>query len=668
MGPAEDPTVHSDASEDSDEDTTPSSAKRARSSRACVACRRMKTRCEFDEALGNACKLCIRARRQCVMQSLPRRRRPKTTDRVADLERKIDALTALLSNKESTKSTEASPTAADTRNASQHQLSPSTQAPSALDTLIADVLNRGILDWSTACLAFDQYNQKMCHFFPFIVFPATSTADIVKQQQPLLFFAIVTVALRLTQSNMATELIDMLAKDLSLRIMYNGERSLELVQTLLMYTLYYSKPKYARELNFNQIVHIASTMSLDLGLGRRSHKDSSAQTQDLNQLESLAGRRAWLGCYYLATSASISLRHPAFVRWSVYIEECLNVLSSEPQALPSDAWLCDLIRLQHIAEDASVVFAMDDPGSFVTLNDPQTRYQVGSFRQRLEHWHRYCETSLQRKILSYVRHTEAIVSLYIHESALHSEHHNIDDFRLPLTGAGSEAAVQDMTSSWENLQFPAARIESLFACLAAIHACFDAMLSMDLATVCALPNMFFVRTGYAAWALRKLSTICESQAQANGQFSLDTKDLKFEEYLSSFIELLAKVHAETGSQVVRAFYIVMTQIKAHAAAGKAGVNEFPPRCPERPASSHLKPVDSASQQLDPTIPVDAEPVILPPQSQLDGRTPYFLQQGMPSWAQGGFDDSVMSSLEALQWLDQDFVFEDNPMYGPGGIN
>jgi len=91
----------------------------------------------------------------------------------------------------------------------------------------------------------------------------------------------------------------------------------------------------------------------------------------------------------------MSLRHPAFVRWSVYIEECLDVLSVEPPALPTDIWLCDLIRIQHIAEDASVVFSMDDPGSIVTLRDVKTQYQIGGFRQQLEHWRRYAKTNLQ---------------------------------------------------------------------------------------------------------------------------------------------------------------------------------------------------------------------------------------------------------------------------------
>lgn len=92
----------------------------------------------------------------------------------------------------------------------------------------------------------------------------------------------------------------------------------------------------------------------------------------------------------------MSLRHPAFVRWSVYIEECLDVLSSETGTLPSDRWLCDLIRIQHIAEDAAVVFSMDDPGSIISFRDVKTQYQIGGFRQQLEQWRRHAHSNLQQ--------------------------------------------------------------------------------------------------------------------------------------------------------------------------------------------------------------------------------------------------------------------------------
>lgn len=100
------------------------------------------------------------------------------------------------------------------------------------------------------------------------------------------------------------------------------------------------------------------------------------------------------------TSVSIALRHPAFMRWSIYIEECLDILASDPEALPSDKWLCDLVRLQHISEDASIIFSMDDPGSTITLRDVKVQYQIGGFRQQLERWRRNASSDVTQREFS----------------------------------------------------------------------------------------------------------------------------------------------------------------------------------------------------------------------------------------------------------------------------
>lgn len=298
--------VHSDVSDESDDGEqpqtiSPQNVKKQRSSRACISCRRMKTRCEFDEALGTACKLCIRARRQCVMQTIPRRKKRKTTERVADLERKINALTALLAGNDSSTATNTSPeTTRET--ASEGAKGPNVDTPSAQSrSLITEALSRGLFDWPTACQAFDRYRSEMCHYFPFVVFPAISDANVVKEQQPLLFFTIVVVALGTMPGPTSPELWDMLTKELAMRIIFDGERSLELVQSLLVHVTWWHRTKEMRELNFNQITHMACTMAVDIGLGRRSHKSAYAQASKTPELESLAGRRAWLGCYYMAT-------------------------------------------------------------------------------------------------------------------------------------------------------------------------------------------------------------------------------------------------------------------------------------------------------------------------------------------------------------------------------
>jgi hypothetical protein len=303
MSPSDDLDAHSDGSDVSDDASpdkdTARKNKTIRSSRACITCRRMKTRCEIDEALGSACKLCIRTRRQCIMQDIPRRRKRKTTERVADLEQKINALTALLASKEAgAKDTSAS--VADTESVPPRPYLDEESPPPEL-TLIEDAMARGVLDWATASAAFDRYKNEMSHYLPFVVFPTALDADTLKEQQPLLFFAAITVALSRMKTKVDAELCDMLIKDLAMRIVYKGERSLELVQTLLIHVTFYSRPLQMRDLNFNQMTHIASTMAVDIGLGRRPHKVSSAQRTETYQLESLVARRAWLGCYYMGT-------------------------------------------------------------------------------------------------------------------------------------------------------------------------------------------------------------------------------------------------------------------------------------------------------------------------------------------------------------------------------
>ena len=60
--------------------------------RACEACRNLKVKCEPDLS-GRTCKRCTKAGRSCVITVPSRKRQKKTDSKVAELERKIDALT-----------------------------------------------------------------------------------------------------------------------------------------------------------------------------------------------------------------------------------------------------------------------------------------------------------------------------------------------------------------------------------------------------------------------------------------------------------------------------------------------------------------------------------------------------------------------------------------------
>ncbi|KAJ4173719.1 Rho GTPase activating protein [Fusarium falciforme] len=68
----------------------------AKRPRACEACRGLKVRCEPDPNDEGPCKRCRKAGRSCVVTMPTRKRQKKTDSRVAELEKKIDALTASL--------------------------------------------------------------------------------------------------------------------------------------------------------------------------------------------------------------------------------------------------------------------------------------------------------------------------------------------------------------------------------------------------------------------------------------------------------------------------------------------------------------------------------------------------------------------------------------------
>jgi hypothetical protein len=63
--------------------------------RACDSCRGLKVRCD-QERPDQSCRRCAKAGRPCITTPPTRKRQKKADSRVAELERKIDALTATL--------------------------------------------------------------------------------------------------------------------------------------------------------------------------------------------------------------------------------------------------------------------------------------------------------------------------------------------------------------------------------------------------------------------------------------------------------------------------------------------------------------------------------------------------------------------------------------------
>ena len=251
------------------------------------------------------------------------------------------------------------------------------------------------------------------------------------------------------------------------------------------------------------------------------------------------------------TSSSMSLRRPLLIRWSPYADECIEILNTAKDAVPSDRWLCHLVRAQHIAEDIGLEFSMDDPASPLSLTDPKTQYHLKAFERQLREWHDAGSPDLLRKPI--IQHTEGIINLYMHEIAMH-HNHNIDDFRPPFNATPIEGPPDP-----DNVT--PAHIEALTTCIHSAHTAFDAFLSMDIKMLRGLPTLFFVRTSYAAVALIKMYTAVSAKGSKFGTI-FKKEDLKVEFYLDRLIEALTKTCEGGMSRVAHKFSLIFNMLKS----------------------------------------------------------------------------------------------------------
>lgn len=71
------------------------------------------------------------------------------------------------------------------------------------------------------------------------------------------------------------------------------------------------------------------------------------------------------------------------MRWTPFCDECVEFLETSPSAVPSDKFLCQWIRIQHVAEEVGVHFSIEDPSRFPETNESKIRYMVKGFETQL---------------------------------------------------------------------------------------------------------------------------------------------------------------------------------------------------------------------------------------------------------------------------------------------
>ncbi|OJJ34447.1 hypothetical protein ASPWEDRAFT_582839 [Aspergillus wentii DTO 134E9] len=596
--------------------------------RACEACRQLKVRCEPDpiNPNGPSCKRCAKAGRACVVTAPTRKRQKKTDSRVAELERKIDALTASLqasqggdalfdqgntglpqreehhgrrwlASKQNVSngppSTLGSPASvAGTKRRYSGEMKdprenghpppppayPRQDSPSAAERMrdqtsssskrwqntwftldnapktetkeFVDMIDRGLVTAHIASQAFDRYVEDMAPQLPVVVFPAGTRMEDVRRTKPVLLQAIVAVSMGPFQPELQMPLIDDFYKIIAERTVVKGEKSLELVQAILVSCNWYIPPDNFEELKFYQLVHLGVSIGMDIGMNQRT-----VASKPIKSLREILGRkpswldpdspeirRAWLGCYLQAVQMSISLRRVLLVRWQPYMDECLEILEKSPAALPSDKALIQWAKISHITEEVGFQFSPEELGSSASFSDPKTQYTLRVFEKQLDQWRRetppdvYCAT---------MRQSDYILNLCMHETA------------MQFGSNDQQTTPEDDYSSPTS----AAHMNALSICLTSIHHCLDMVSSVDTRTFLSFPTSNLARTSYAMVALIKLYSLVSTPETRIGQV-IDPASLKVEWYMDKVLERYRVAGSHPGGRTAAKFSVVLNLLRS----------------------------------------------------------------------------------------------------------
>ena len=176
----------------------------------------------------------------------------------------------------------------------------------SLETILErDVVDRGLisLEYANDLVAF--FVTELTAFAPIVVLPPDTTASQLRCSKPVLFLSVIAAAAVSLDANLAAVLNREMVRVYAERFFIGGEKSLELVQALLLMIVFYFPPDSPLKLQFYQYTHIAATMALEIGLAskcRVSPNSNRRTNRKATYDESMAEQaRAILICYHLTS-------------------------------------------------------------------------------------------------------------------------------------------------------------------------------------------------------------------------------------------------------------------------------------------------------------------------------------------------------------------------------
>ncbi|CZT17191.1 uncharacterized protein RCC_03023 [Ramularia collo-cygni] len=525
--------------------------------RACEACSKIKIKCELGASTGlePPCERCLRLKKQCVL-SQPKRQK----DRVAELEAQVETLTRLLQAQgirdpaviSSTPASEALNLAASDKakkkrrrvdDASSYSASNDSPTGSSSETSQGQDLNVAILDqtvdYATQEQLLNRYLNKQLPVFPLVPINGDCSLDVLRNERPVLMYAVIYAAGPGILSEDQQESVSKILLNNLTNVPFSpGPQTLDIIQAIQITCLYYRSPRHYVQLSVFGLIEVGLKMVTKLGhagpLSPPPTVPVSVQNTDVGSIGSIDAWRAILVSHLLATAMSIFIRRKPHTRWTKEHDMCLLQLQYSVVSKPTDAWLSQLIRAEHVCEQIAEQMGFWDSTTFMDLADPSTRLKTQTCRNIILNWRMTIPSHIRTPLLLFWEH---LATAYMHEAVLHTAT-NKHSFAAPFVA--ENLSVSDFPAPAIVTQD---QITALFELTTAAQAMIDLFSSLDVEILAVMSGyLHSSRAAYALFILAKLSVATMAPGNTFGAV-LDGNMLLVGHYADKLIDNGTRVRA-----------------------------------------------------------------------------------------------------------------------------
>ncbi|KAF7888196.1 uncharacterized protein EAF02_002737 [Botrytis sinoallii] len=501
------------------------------SSRACGTCALAKAKCvPRPGGLSAKCERCHRLKKDCVAQTPSiRAHKPQKTTRVAQLDKKLDGIVNLLQQQQQgVHSQDAKPTFSPLvinenilpRSPPLSELEPVNPIPNRNTShVIPEPLEpskrQSVYEKSTnACLLAHAnsdlepndkeierlvrlYQMEMTAKFPFVVI---ETGGLTGKQwvasKPVLGKAVLMAA---SYYNLPRQTVyeTALVRDLTERIMVRREKTLELLQTILVFCGWYHYHCLGHP-HLNNLIGLAMGLAGDLGLNKPPSADrfrypfghSRATAGDFSR-RTMEQRRALAGLFYLTSLVATGFQRIDAMRYSIHLDECVRSIEKKPEHT-TDLLIVELVKISHLGEKiGQAVLLVQNDGEIQV----PTALKLGSFQMELDVLKKGVPSALEDNVILQLHHHISTIRLY--EVAL-------TNGWIPTNATQSPQSISATRTIHPPPLHPS-QLQSLYTCLHHTRSFVHLILSVPPSTYLSQPIAPWSLLAYALMVLARLS-------------------------------------------------------------------------------------------------------------------------------------------------------------------